>query len=73
MPIVKDSKENFKKCSCFICPSYNECMKKSKKKLYCATGKTSCKLSENGCFCGSCPVHSENKLEGYYYCLSGKA
>lgn len=71
MPKVKNSPENFKKCPCNNCPSYNDCMKKNKEKLYCSRGKSKCTVEQNGCICGGCPVHKENKLEGYYFCIKG--
>lgn len=65
---VKDTKENLMKCVCGKCPSYNECMKKSKEGLFCARGKSSCEYDKKGCICGGCPVSIENKLKGGYYC-----
>lgn len=73
MTKVANTKENFAKCACGNCPSYNDCMNKGKEKLYCAIGKSKCKFDKNGCICGSCPVHAENKLDSGYYCASGIA
>jgi len=75
MPQVPDTKENMEKCICRICPTFmqSDCPKSKKEGLYCAKGKTACNLSEKGCLCGSCPVHEENRLEGGYFCLKGRA
>lgn len=68
---IKNTKENLAKCSCEACPSYNDCMKKNKEKLFCAIGKSKCKFDKKGCICGSCPIHIENKLDVWYFCESG--
>jgi hypothetical protein len=73
MPKVNDSQENFGKCICGQCPSYDECMKDKSEGLYCARGKSSCKFEKKGCLCGACPVTSEFGLDKLYYCEIGKA
>ena len=70
--MVKDNKENLKKCICENCPTYNECMGAGKEGLFCAREKSSCSFSMNGCLCGDCPVAKENNLSGSYHCDSGK-
>lgn len=72
MPVI-DNAENSAKCLCPGCPSYNSCMREKTEALYCGRDKTECKLEKRGCLCGSCPVHKENNLDGYYYCVSGAA
>ena len=69
MPKVQDNKESTDKCKCPVCPSYTECLKQKMASLFCARGKTECKVSMNGCICGTCPVHAENNLDEGYYCL----
>ena len=68
---VSDTEENFKKCICVNCPSYNECMKEGKEGLYCTRGKTICDLKREGCICPQCPVSRDYKLLGGYYCVIG--
>jgi hypothetical protein len=45
--------------------------------LYCSepVGRTSCDdlNFEQGCICGTCPVHQENNLHSGYYCKAGSA
>jgi aldose sugar dehydrogenase len=65
----EDTKENFEKCVCDNCLSYNSCMKGEKEKLYCVRGKGKCDIKKEGCICGSCPVQVENGLGRMYYCL----
>jgi len=73
MPQVKKTSANIKKCICPACPSYNKCAGGNKEALYCAKeiGKSSCEYKMNGCICGGCPVHTENKLNSGYYCING--
>ncbi|MFA6306547.1 MAG: DUF2769 domain-containing protein [Patescibacteria group bacterium] len=75
MPKISNTKENFAKCLCAGCPTYqaDSCAKENKEKLYCATGKSNCSLVNKGCICGACPVWSENKLTKGYFCLKGEA
>lgn len=72
MPVLNND-ENASKCVCPKCPSFNECMKEKNEVLYCARGKTGCEVPKKGCLCGGCPVHLENGLDKWYYCLFGKA
>ncbi len=69
---VQNTAENFAKCICNTCPTYNDCMQDGHEKLFCARGKSTCGITANGCVCGNCPVHLENNLTSYYYCMSGK-
>jgi len=75
MPIVEKNKTNTDKCACPNCPSYNECAKGKTESLYCAkdNGKSGCEFKKNGCTCGDCPVHKENNLKSWYYCMVGSA
>lgn len=75
MPKILNTKENFAKCVCAGCPTYqaNDCAKGKKEKLYCAVGKSNCELARKGCICGACPIWSEYKLDGGYFCLNGEA
>ena len=67
--------ENFEKCVCPKCPSYNDCAKGKNEALYCAqdVGKSACEYNMNGCICMDCPVHKENNLDAGYYCIHGSA
>ena len=75
MSKVEKNEDNLNKCSCPSCPSYNECTKGKAERLYCAgeVGKSSCEIKMNGCICGGCPVHMENDLKDFYYCINGSA
>lgn len=64
--MVKDSKQNRRKCICPKCPSYPlDCKGEL---LYCAAGKSRCDIKAKGCICNMCPVYFENKLKGLYFC-----
>jgi len=75
MTEVKNDKNNSDRCACPRCPSYNDCAKTKAETLYCAgeIGKSACGYKMNGCICGGCPVHTENKLKAGYYCIKGSA
>ncbi|MDO8668291.1 MAG: DUF2769 domain-containing protein [bacterium] len=74
MSKISNTKENFAKCTCGSCPTYqaSSCAKKKPEKLYCATGKSSCDLARKGCICGACPIWSEYNLSNGYFCFSGE-
>lgn len=74
MPKVSNTKENFAKCVCHGCPTYQTsgCAKEKKEKLYCAVGKSTCGLTHKGCICGACPVWAEYDLNKGYFCLTGE-
>lgn len=67
MPVA-DTLENMKKCICMRCPSFP-----GKPGLFCAKGKSTKKVTRKGCTCMDCKVHTENRLKGGYFCVSGKA
>ena len=70
---VPDTKENLMKCICMNCPTHNQCMKDKMHGLFCARGKTDCTLERTGCLCGECPISSEYRLSGGYFCDMGAA
>lgn len=70
---VENSQENFSKCGCEPCPSYNACMRGGTEKLYCAKEKSHCEVPMKGCTCMNCTVHKENNLNSGYYCVKGSA
>jgi hypothetical protein len=72
MPKVDDTKENEKICTqfCGQCPSYPGIKGEF---LFCARGKSASPKQETGCNCGSCGVWNKCGLNGYYYCIKGKA
>ncbi len=67
---VPDSPENFQICLCVNCPTYNECTRKDDQRLFCSRGRTQCQITRNGCICGECPVATNYRLAGYYFCDS---
>lgn len=85
--IVPDTKGNIQKCICLDCPTYNTCMKEKGEGLYCAKGKTDCKIDdEDECLCEQCPIDREYKLTtrldlmekmilkmNQFYCMKGPA
>ena len=73
MPKPENSEENYSKCHCVKCPTMNDCGRAKNEALFCARGKTACDFGRNGCICGSCTVHRDNHLKGFYYCLNGAA
>ena len=75
MAKVMKSEVNLSQCTCLQCPSYNECARGKKEKLYCAAeiGRSTCEYKMNGCICGSCAVHTASHLTNGYYCLKGSA
>ena len=73
MPKVENNQTNKDLCSCPSCPSYNDCSKEKNEVLFCAIGKSGCEYQKKGCVCGSCPVHKDNGLKSFYYCINGSA
>jgi hypothetical protein len=71
--IVLDSLENVNECICPECQTYKTggCAKEKGETLYCARGKTSCELPDNGCICGMCPLWDKYNLSGGYFCFNG--
>jgi glucose/arabinose dehydrogenase len=70
---VPDTQYNNRRCICPNCPSYDKCMTGKMEKLYCAVGKSVCMIEKKGCICGECPVASEYKISGFYFCDKGEA
>ena len=69
----KNNTDNYGKCFCINCPLYTECNKGNAERIFCARTTSSCSMN-NGkmCRCPSdCPVYSENKLAGAYFCITG--
>ena len=62
---IEDSPENREKCHCRFCPSNINCKKEL---LYCARGRSDCKIEIKGCLCPTCPIYFEYGLEDLYYC-----
>ena len=68
-PPVNDT--NMANCICHMCPSYPG---HNDPKLYCGHGKSEKSIAQEGCLCpAGCPVYSEYKLNGMYFCIEGKA
>jgi Protein of unknown function (DUF2769) len=58
-------------CICGRCPSYDNCAKGKKELLFCATGRSACRLTKNTCICPYCPVTPMIGLTHEYYCIIG--
>jgi hypothetical protein len=66
----KNNAENFDKCICRECSLYYECNRKNGEMTFCARTPSSCEMDEARlCICPKCPVYSENKLSGAYFCI----
>jgi hypothetical protein len=64
--------ENWGKCICGRCPTYNECMRADESLLFCFTGKSAtCTFEKKGCICPTCPVTKARALKKAYYCIKG--
>ncbi len=70
---VPDTKENLMKCICMNCPTHTQEMKDKMQGMFCARGKSGLKFERKGCLCGECPLASEYKLSGGYFCDMGAA
>ncbi len=70
---VPDTEENFQMCYCPACPTYNQCMREDKQRLFCSRGRTDCSLIKIGCLCGECNVAIKFALSRNFYCENGPA
>lgn len=70
---VPDTPENYASCACVGCPTYDQCTRSKKERLYCSRGTSGCKLTRLGCVCGECPVAMRFALSSNYYCSEGTA
>jgi len=68
---VPDLEKNSRRCICASCPSYDKCMYNNIERFYCARGKSKCTIEKKGCICGECPIASEYKVSGFYFCTEG--
>jgi len=68
----QNSPENYGKCFCIDCPLYTTCNQGNAERIFCARSKSGCTM-DNGkmCRCPGCPVYSESKLSGAYFCIIG--
>jgi glucose/arabinose dehydrogenase len=68
---IPDTERNRRLCICPSCPSYNLCMENNLERLYCAKAKSKCEIVKKGCICGECPIASEYRISGFYFCTEG--
>lgn len=60
------------KCICPTCPTYNDCAKNAKERLFCAIGKSFMCISEAKiCMCPGCPVTPEYGMKYQKFCSKG--
>jgi hypothetical protein len=60
------------KCFCTKCPPYTSCAKNAQELLFCATGKSFMRISdEKSCLCPTCPVTPEYGLKYQKFCIRG--
>lgn len=59
---VPSTNENLDKCLCRGCPTHNGCMTEKNELLFCANGKSNCKVELDECLCEGCPVDIQYKL-----------
>jgi hypothetical protein len=71
--LVEDNEANASRCRCPGCPTTDDCMKAKDGRLYCSRGQSDCDVYAHGCLCPECPVWSENRLGGRFFCLEGAA
>lgn len=70
--LMKAMEENNRLCTCPSCPTYNNCAKKGKELMFCATGKSFMCISEDkGCICPTCPITGTLGLKYKSYCTKG--
>jgi len=71
-PSIEMNLENLLICmrNCGTCPSYPE---NSMEALFCASGESSSKITENGCNCVSCPLYDlcSSSNNTAYFCKNG--
>jgi len=69
----QNSAGNFDKCICIHCPLYADCNKNKAERIFCARTMSECAMDGGKmCICpAGCPVYSENKLAGAYFCITG--
>ena len=60
------TEENRTKCICPSCLSYPRIC--GGEILYCARARSLCKIQIKQCICNRCPVYTENRLTGLYFC-----
>ena len=64
--------QNWARCICTTCPTYNECMRADDQRLFCVTGKSpTCTFDKKGCLCPACPVTQTLGLKRSYFCIRG--
>ena len=71
--IVEDTERNSSRCRCPGCPTHEGCMSRNDERLYCSRDRTDCDVTAHGCLCNECPVWSDNRLGGRYFCIEGAA
>lgn len=68
----KDFNEELaERCECIACPTYAECAREGKERLYCFLGNSHCITKGKGCICPSCRVFLEGGMDGTLFCLKG--
>jgi hypothetical protein len=60
-------------CVCPVCPTYDECARKSGDNIFCIKGICSCINQEKGCMCPTCPFAAKYKVGVFhnFYCIRG--
>jgi hypothetical protein len=58
-------------CICGGCPTYTDCAKGKKESLFCANGRSVCKLPMKACICTTCPITPMLGLTHTHFCIRG--
>lgn len=59
------------RCECLACPTYLQCAKDKKERLFCFWGNSDCITAGQSCICGSCTVWQEYGMKNMFYCING--
>lgn len=58
-----------KECICHTCPTYSNCARESKERLYCILGTSDCPVHKRKCMCPlDCPVYEKYEFKSSFYC-----
>jgi|WetSurMetagenome_2_1015567.scaffolds.fasta_scaffold57870_2 hypothetical protein len=70
---MNDSEEKFSgMCICPKCPTYTNCAKDAKERIFCLKGKSfACISFEKGCICPTCPVTAKCGMKYKNFCTKG--
>jgi RNase P subunit RPR2 len=69
---MKMVEEKMGMCICPDCPTYLDCAKKARERLFCIHGDSFvCISQEVDCICPSCPVGADMGMSSNFFCTRG--